>query len=208
MDCSITDWISALSSAVQAVAVLLGLWIAYLGLDQWKRQSVWTKNSELAEEVMLAANAFRDSIARVRSPIGYSGEGTSRTKDQNEIEEVEKHLNYKFIPFERLGKERAAFTRLFDADARCRVRFPKAGPCLDALRKAFIDVRSAAQVRMELAEQDPYDRTGGDADLARQLDRTVMSIGTKENPDELAERIDGAVADLAKTLKEYVKELP
>lgn len=199
------DYVNAFSSFAQAIAVLIGLGLAYRGLDQWKRQLVWTKNSELAEEAMLAANAFRDALARIRSPVGYSGEGTSRPNEQEETEEVEKHLNYKFIPFERLRKEQAVLTRFFDADARCRVRFPKVASYLDTLRKTFVDVRSASQVRMEMAYQDPSDRRGGDVDLSRKLDRTVMSIGTD---DELGKRIDDAVAGLAKTLKEYVKELP
>lgn len=211
MECSATDWISAIASMIQAFAVIVGLWLAYVGLDQWKRQLVWSKNSELAEAAMLAAYGFRDTLARVRSSVSWTDEGASRPQSGSEAEEVKKHLDYKFIPIERLDRERPAFAHFFEAYARCRVRFPKVMPHLDVLRQALVDIQSGAQVRMEMARKDPYQRrqgNEGDIEFVRKLDGTVMSVGTDTSPDELGERIEGAVSGLAEALREYVKEVP
>ncbi|MGE3871353.1 MAG: hypothetical protein AB7F74_00205 [Parvibaculaceae bacterium] len=195
------------SSAIQALAVLGGLYLAYRGLDQWKRQVVWTKNSELAEEAMLSANGLQTALRRIRSPMSYSDEGSSRPQNSDEAEEVKRHLNYKFTPLERLQTERAALSRFCDADARCRVRFPGVVPYFETLRAALVDVQSAASVRMQLANQDPYDQRHRD-EFSMKLERTVLGTDTPESPDELGQRVDGAVLGLAKALKEYVKELP
>ncbi len=209
MECSVTDWISALSNAAQALAVLVGLVLAYRGFDQWKRQHNWTRNSELAEETLLAANAYRDAVARIRNPIGYSGEGSTRESDPGELEDRKRTLDSAFTTFERIQKEREVLSRYFNAESRCRVRFgEKIIPYLDGIRGVHVDLINAARLRFE----DARERIGTDDPevnkMRKEAQRTYWAFGTPETPDDVQKRISNAIGGLEAALKAYVHELP
>jgi len=209
MSSSIAEWISAGSDVAQSLAVLVGLYLAYKGFDQWKRQHNWTRNSELAEETMLSVNAYRHAVARIRNPFGYVGEGSTRVSGEGESDQRKQHLDSAFTTIERISKEERVLSRYWDADARCRVRFgSRVTPYLDAIRDVQRDIVRAARMRFEDALHEyPLDDAEINKDR-KEMRQIYWDRGTDQVPDDIQKRINDAMKGLETALKAYVHEAP
>ena len=64
-----TDWISAISAGISAVAVLVGLIYAYRQLSTWKSEAIHRRRAEVAEDVLAAAHSAVDILNSLRSPM-------------------------------------------------------------------------------------------------------------------------------------------
>ena len=65
----VTEWISALSSFVSALAVVGGVFFASRQLDSWRNQSQQTRSRELAEEIWANAHKILDAFYMLRNPL-------------------------------------------------------------------------------------------------------------------------------------------
>jgi hypothetical protein len=74
-------------------------------LTKWHDETVGKRRIELAEEVLADFYQARDIIKAARSPFGYSHEGLSRQKGENETEEDTRVLNSYFAATERLASK-------------------------------------------------------------------------------------------------------
>lgn len=196
-------WAFLDSTFFQSVAVIVSVYVAYRGVNAWQDQHVWTRNAELAEELMVTARDFQHAMQRVRSPIGYAGEGASRERGQNESDDLKRHLDHLFTPIERLRNENDVLTRLQSADSRSRVRFGKeVCDCLDSLLEAYRECLTTARVRY-LMGRDMFGHllSNDEIEAKRKRDEVVWTI---EGSDALGERIRSAVSGLETALGEYI----
>lgn len=65
----VIEWVPVFKDVVTAIVALGGLWIAWLGLDAWRRQLTGRTEYELARRLLRATYAVRDEIEVVRSPF-------------------------------------------------------------------------------------------------------------------------------------------
>jgi hypothetical protein len=79
-----------------------------LALD--RALAAWKRKTELAEEILAEFYQARDIIGAARSPFGYSHEGLSRQKGENETPEDTRILNLYFAVSERLASKAEFFT--------------------------------------------------------------------------------------------------
>ena len=66
---TITEWITAISGAISALAVIVGLIAAFRQLNSWKNQEKSKARSENAKKVMVAALSIGDVLESVRHPF-------------------------------------------------------------------------------------------------------------------------------------------
>jgi hypothetical protein len=97
--------IKAIAPVFTAGAACTGAFIAYRGLTKWHTEMVGKRRVELAEEVLADFYQARDIIGAARSPFGYSHEGLSRQKSENETPEDTRILNSYFAASERLASK-------------------------------------------------------------------------------------------------------
>lgn len=65
---------SALANGAMAAAAVGGAVAAFRGLNQWKNQSIWAADNELARKTLIALYRYRDSLYAIRHPLMFSGE--------------------------------------------------------------------------------------------------------------------------------------
>lgn len=63
------EWISALSSAVSALAVVVGLFVAFHQLNSWRTQTISQKKAETAEKIVTLARSIQDVLEAARSTM-------------------------------------------------------------------------------------------------------------------------------------------
>jgi hypothetical protein len=101
----LAEVIRAVAPVFTAGAACSGAYIGYRGLTKWHDETVGKRRIELAEEVLADFYQARDIIKAARSPFGYSHEGLSRQKGENETEEDTRVLNSYFAATERLASK-------------------------------------------------------------------------------------------------------
>ncbi|MDX9689640.1 MAG: hypothetical protein EOM37_06325 [Proteobacteria bacterium] len=119
------DYVSALADVVVAVAPCIAVWIAWSGIDQWQRETLGKRKTELAEEVLADFYQARDIINGARFPSGFEGEGLSRKRRDGETEAESKLLDSYYIVVERLDNQRSFFSQLFSRKYRVSAIFGK-----------------------------------------------------------------------------------
>lgn len=203
----IAHWIWSFldSTAFQSLVVIGGVWVAYRGLDTWQKQHLWTRNAELAEEILVAATDLKGAIAKVRNPFGFAGEGESRQRGPNETDADRRALDVLFQPLERLKNEQRIVDRFAKADVRCRLRFGVSiASHLDAITKLYGEVVVAAQMKFTVGKGFLH-RSMSDADQASQNIRDRILYYSAVD-DKIAAGLDAATAGLDLVLSRYIRE--
>jgi len=196
-------WTFLDSTFFQSVAVIVSVYVAYRGVNAWQDQHVWTRNAELAEELMVAARNYQHAMRRIRSPMGFGGEGESRERGANESDALRRHLDHLFTPLERLRNENAALTRLQSADSRSRVRFGKdVSERLDSLLDAYREFLTAARVRYMMG-RDMFGQQPTEEELEAKQKRDAI-VWTMQESDKIEQQIEAAIAGLESALGEYI----
>lgn len=116
-DGSSTGWfdlIGAVANSITAIAAVVGVVVAVLGLDRWRTEMIGRRRIELAEDVLADFYRARDVIRAARSPLGFAGEGESRKRRDDEDPEDASHLDALYAVIERLNKH-AQFFAEFEA---------------------------------------------------------------------------------------------
>ena len=108
----------------QSVSIITASVFAIYGLDAWRREFVWKRQADLAEEVLALFYQARDVITEIRSPIQTPEEGRSRIPDPNEKPEDKDALDQAYRLVERLNRHSDLFARIH---ALCIYSWPSTG---------------------------------------------------------------------------------
>ena len=196
------------TTILQNISVIIASLVAIFGIDAWRREHVGRRRMDLAEEVLALFYQARDVIRAVRSPFGFSGEGSTRKSNPSESPEEKKALDNAYVVVERYNKHIELFSRI------------------RALRYRFM-----AQVGLEKSK--PFDELGGVIDeiflAARKLsrywileERVFLSEGERDkhfqrvrdaegvfwegdkDPDPIQPRVDAAVGAMERTCQDIL----
>jgi hypothetical protein len=77
----------ALANCVMAAAAATGAFVAYVGLNTWKSQSIWQADHELARKNLIALYRYRDSLYSVRHPAMRNDEMRLEDDDAERLNE-------------------------------------------------------------------------------------------------------------------------
>lgn len=110
---AVGEVIKSVAPIFTAAAACSGAYIAYRGLTKWHEETVGKRRIELAEAVLADFYQACDIIKAARSPFGYSHEGLSRQKGENETESDTQLLNSYFAATERLASKVDFFAEMW-----------------------------------------------------------------------------------------------
>jgi len=99
-------------SSIPAIASIIGLYIAYKGLNKWHAETIGKRKAELAEEVLADFYEAKDIINGARNPGGFNNEGNTRQKQDWESLDDTRILNSYYRTFERLHNKAEFFAKL------------------------------------------------------------------------------------------------
>ena len=93
--CSVTDWI-------QAIGVLVGVGVAYAGLQTWRTQLHGTSDFEAKRGLLLAAFRLRNALQSVRRTATFGGVliNGSDAQAREVINRVDEHVSKAMFAFE------------------------------------------------------------------------------------------------------------
>lgn len=113
------DWMAVL----QSLAVIAASFVAFYGINSWRRELVGKRRIELAEEVLALFYQAKDIIAFMRFPVGYSDESSSRKADPRETPEQKRIRDDAFVTLERFNKHSDVFGRIHALRYRFMAQF-------------------------------------------------------------------------------------
>ncbi len=186
---------------LQAVSIAITAYFASRGLNAWRQQLAGKRRFELAEEILVVTYKVQRSLAHVRQPLTFGGEGKLRPRDDHERESMAALKDNYFVPLERmkgLDDELAQFskTRLF---AQAHLGREAVAP-FDIIMKAYHEVAVAARMLIMTAEERPRD-VG--LELHQSLQATVWQTSVD---DEIARRVDDAVRAIEDLVRPWLEE--
>lgn len=198
-------WTLLDSTFFQSIAVIISVYVAYRGVNAWQHQHVWTRNAELAEELLVAVAEFKAALKRVRNPVGFGGEGSTRRREDDETQARSNELDQLFTPIERLRKEQQAFDRLSAAETKSRLRFgDKISAPLDSLVEVRQKVVGAAITRFQRDRSEPHQQITEREIEQRQAREEV--IWETPGSDPIGDNVEQAGTEIFNTLARYFRE--
>jgi len=131
---------------IQGLSVTVVSLVAIYGISSWRRETKWKRKYELAEEVLSCFYEISDSFDKIRSPAGYSGEGKTRKRNDNETTEESEILDSAYVIIERYENEKAPFIKLRSMKYRFMALFGrKAGEPFNEINKLTIKLFIASK---------------------------------------------------------------
>jgi len=104
--------INLLFEILQNTSIVIASIVAIYGINSWRKEMVWKRKYELAEEVLSLFYEARESIEVIRSPFGHTGEGKTRKRKENETEEQSEILDRAYVIYERYENVKTPFNKL------------------------------------------------------------------------------------------------
>lgn len=80
---SASEGIANFAAFIGAIVPIVGLYLAWLGLNTWKNQKIWQADNDLARRMLIAAYRFQNSLYAVRHPAMSQAEMVVDNPDGN-----------------------------------------------------------------------------------------------------------------------------
>jgi len=136
-----------ITNILQSISVIIAAIVVVFGVNAWRREYIGKRNVDLAEEVLALFYEARDVISYIRSPFGFTGEGSTRSADSGESPEEKKINDRAYTVFERYNKKQDLFNKLYSMRYRYMARFGKdSAKPFDDLHNIVTDIFSASQM--------------------------------------------------------------
>lgn len=194
---SAPDWIIAF-------AALVATFQGVKSLTAWRSEAGGKRRLELAEEVLTDFYQARDIYRAVRSPMGFSGEGSSRPGRDNEPEDVQAARDTYYPVLERLSQHAEFTAKLNARKYRVKAIFGEqaTGP-FEKLNQAHIKiVVSARQLMRPVARHRQLKQE--DLDKLQRWEDAIWF--TDDEHDEVGKIIDEAIFDAEQIFQPIIQE--
>jgi hypothetical protein len=180
------------------VAVIgLATWVAWRGIRDWREERLDARQGEVAEQALILAYQAPEVFARIRSPGGFSGEGSSRQPEPNESPEEKQERDSAFVPIERIRNEDRFFEQVVEIRPRVDALFGKgqAEPFNEFLKMRWEIIgavhvlsrlRQRTHFRTQEQEENHFDKTG-------EREKVIWSF---PGEDPIEERLASAVISI------------
>ena len=199
-----SKWIPVIADAVQAIAVVGGIYLAFKQLSAWRVQRLGEKRMELAADILTTADEVVSAIRNMRSPGAFEGEGLTRKAKDFETESIKRIRDSYYVPLERWKTSEDVFKKFETLRPKARVYFEKR---LEPYFATLIATpfRIAVASRMLIETADEY----GDSDQDRiqrlrasqkKREEIIWDHSTTGQPDELSIKMERALEGFTTTL--------
>jgi hypothetical protein len=197
------DWLNMLES----ISIITVSVTAIFGINSWRKEERWKKKYGLAEDVLSLFYESEQVIRIIRSPVGYSGEGKTRTKSAFETQEESAIYDKAHVVFERFERNKEVIDKLQTLKFRFIAVFEKEhGKLFDELTEIINDVffasREIAGIRMgEYGEMELSEK----GRKLRELQRTIY-WSTKLEDDPIEQKVRNLIREVEKICKMIIGE--
>ncbi len=99
-------------SFLQSIAITVAAIVAVCGINTWRKEFIFKRKVEVAEEALLLFYQCADNIKMIRNPFYAVGEGASRKRNENETERETEIYNQAYVFRERYERVRESFQKL------------------------------------------------------------------------------------------------
>jgi hypothetical protein len=173
-------------------------------MNAWRWQLVGQKRLEIAEAVLVKAEAALDAIREMRNPLQFKGEGESRKAAPDEDQNTKRNKDRYFVAIERYQPHVDVWRDLDALDIKCRVHFNgRTNLPLRAIINAPTKIAIACRELMDIADsgdrRDPETRA-----RMREAQAVVTDHGTREAPDPFMAKLFIARDQLHEILQPYL----
>lgn len=156
-----------------------------------RRQAVFRRRFELAEQFLADVYRLRSMMRFVRSGVSFGHEGETRTAQGAESETVKRTRDNYFVPSERLHAENEFLAAMFARQTTCHAHFgAEADKAFTLLHEAIHHVRVASSLLVEwTGDHDQADRH-----TMEKLRRDIWQpMAAHAGKDEIGNKIEEAV---------------
>jgi hypothetical protein len=172
-------------------------WVAWRGIRDWREERLDARQGDVAEQALILAYQAPEVFARIRSPGGFSGEGSSRQSEPDETPEEKEARDSAFMPIERIRSESKFFEQVVEIRPRVDAFFGKgqAEPFNEFLRirweiigavHVLSRLRQRTHFRTQEQEENHFEETG-------EREKVIWSF---PGEDPIEERLTRAVASI------------
>lgn len=159
--------------------------------DYDRRQAVFRRRFELAEQFLADVYRCRSMMRYVRSGVSWGGEGSSRPPEGFESEGVKRNRDVYFVPRERLRAEDEFIAGMFARQTTCHAHFGSdAERAFKLLHQALHEVRVASSLLVDWTG----DLDRADRETMEKLRRDIWQpMAEHAGKDEIGDKIEEAV---------------
>jgi len=189
------------TNILESISIIIAAWAVIIGVNAWRREYIGKRKLELAEEVLALFYEARDVISFIRSPFGFSGEGSTRNASPNETPE-EKQINDRaYVVFERYNKRQDLFNKLYSMRYRYMARFGKdSAKPFDDLRKIVNEIFVSARMLSHYWKEQGRRTWKSEAEFKKHLEEMQKheAIFWEMNADEdtIIPRVNAVISDI------------
>lgn len=186
------EWLSTLKDLAVISATLGGTWIAWTGVNAWKREHTGKRDIELCQSVIESFYKAEQQIRVLRSPMSYpEAESAARPGRDNESEEEKRTRDTHYVPIARFEGQKEFWAEFFSRQFKMRAIFGDAGKQpFDKLDEVLRSFRAAAVTRYQTITQ-PGGQRGGE--FWNNTDRVIWDA---RDDDEINTKIRAAISDM------------
>ena len=189
--------------ALNSVAVLLGILVAFYGIDSWRMEHSGKRKMELAEDALTLFYEAADAIGHIRHPAGFGSETESIERGEDETDaqfEARRNASIVFIRYQ-------AYNELFSKLHAMRYRFmaqvgrEQAKP-FDDLRSINISIQGSARVLARLWQREEFVSNDQREKHYKSIEKheAIFWSGLEEN-DAIAAELKNVIATIEGTCK-------
>lgn len=189
---------------IQACSALAVAGVAVWGINAWRREQLGKRRAELAEDVLALFYEAERAMHSIRSFLGHTDEGKTRTRSENESEQVAKILDDAYVIIERYNAHAELFSKIRAMHFRFMALFGRdAARPFEELREIENDLFSAAKryavFGRRLLEMDGRKAKSADAYLAGMKESQAVFWEDSHDPDPINRKLEALIATIEDT---------
>jgi hypothetical protein len=108
---------------ISAVSPVITVSLAIFAVHVWRVQLVTKRRFEVAEEALSTSQEVVYALSGIRSVGGWSNEGQTRKRGENETKEESERLDHAFVPFERISHFSELFAKMMKSVVLVEIHF-------------------------------------------------------------------------------------
>lgn len=140
-------YIKEILEIIKSLSIIGASFVAIFTVNTWRKENIWKRKFEIAEETLVLFYHARDLINSVRNPFYHIGEGESRKKSPNETQSETELLNRAYVVIERFEKSEEVFNNIKRFEYKFKAVFgsEKAKPFYD-INRLMVEIIKASQI--------------------------------------------------------------
>ncbi|MCM2454936.1 hypothetical protein HGO37_05995 [Rhizobium sp. CG4] len=183
--------LSVLQNIATLAATAVGVYVAVGGLHAWRRETMGRRDIELCQTVIEKFYEAEHKISRLRSPMSYFEEGSSRKPEIDETEEETNRRNLNFVPIARFNAQYDFWAEFLGYRFRMRALFgDRAVAPFTSVDAALRSFRAAAVTRSQALYKNP---NGLNLETLRSFEEVIWE---HSSDDAISKQIKQAIVDM------------